>query len=397
MNWYANYKNKKRTTKFAASHRSQHERLKVRHARAESRPSVERPGLKVPELIKRDAVAVIGTVILVIAAFYVLAIRNPRFQLTEISITGAQYLSADEITQAAQGYLDSKFVGIVTRDTYWSAHEGSVERAIRDRFSDSYALDNVNVDIKYPNLVSITVVERIPSLAWVTHSTDKREHYYTIDRDGVVTEELVSFADLDPSFPRVRDDNRPELGLGWQIISKDYIDAVFFLHANFTAKTGLPLDAFAFPATTCQDRQFVAEKLFQQQILESGSDEFRSKRIEIQEMFQSGELSIDQSLDELERVKEEELLKLGEENLDGFERLQWETVYVETLCDYVVVATDLHLEIPDSAGGFTVRFDTRQDLTVQMENLASVLKSKVPDRSAVQYIDVRIPDRVYIK
>ncbi len=394
------YKRRQKVKRFAGSHLRQAERINLRHARASSGSHPQgqsRHARGVPDWLKGDIGAVIGIVVLVVAGVYFFGLRNERFVITGFAVDGVEYLDQTTVEEVTWGYLNSKWLGLLPKNTYWTAREGGIESAIKERFSDSYALESVVVETDWPNELRIIITERVPSLAWVTKDAEGREYFYTVDRQGIVTEQLQSFDQVNPAFPRVRDDNRPKLGLGWEIISADYLDAVFLLYDQFESVTGLPVDSFVFPETVCQERQYVAEKIFQQEILESESEEFRDRRVAIQEQFQSGALTIDQSLEELERVKQEELAKLGEDSDVGFERLKWERVYVETECDYVIVASDLHIVVPEVAGGFTVRLDTRGDILLQLENLVSVLKEKVTDRAAIEYIDVRIPDRVYIK
>ncbi|MFO0705164.1 MAG: FtsQ-type POTRA domain-containing protein [Candidatus Andersenbacteria bacterium] len=47
--------------------------------------------------------------------------------------------------------------------------------------------------------------------------------------------------------------------------------------------------------------------------------------------------------------------------------------------------------------GWRILFDTNQPATVQIATLSEVLKSQVPDRGQLQYIDLRIAGRVFVK
>jgi hypothetical protein len=250
----------------------------------------------------------------------------------------------------------------------------------------------------FPNSLQVKIVERIPQLTWVA-TLSGQERYYTVDREGRVTQLLGGSADARPEFPIVRDPNRDVFTAGEQIASPEYIDFVLRMHEQFPQATGLHVASYVFPVIQCQERQYVVEKIFEQEILDSASEEFREKKRAIQEQFKNGDLTVDQSLAALEQVKVDELVKMGElqENASGHEAMQWEAIYVATQCDFVKVAHDVHIVTTDDNGGFTVYMDSTIDSAVQMQNLQAVLQEKITDRSAIRYIDTRFVDRVYYK
>lgn len=351
--------------------------------------------------LKKDGWALGGIIIIVLGASWYVGFHSERFLVKDITINGTEFLSADEVKAAADEFILSRALGIVPRNTFWTVKPSKLQQHLNNRFAGQYALDSFEVHKTFPGSIAITVHELLPSIAWVTSSSGNN-HYYLVSREGKVTQELQSKEEIHPSFPIVHDRNRDLFEVGWHIASQNYIAFILYLNEQFSEKTGLEVDSYVFPRTECQERQYVAEKVFQQGVLEGASDEFQEKKRGIQQRFLDGELTIDQSLLELERIKQEELVKLGEitegEGSSAIEKLEFETVYVPTACDYVKVATNVTVVVKNGDHGtYEVSMDMSVDPIIQMENLLVVLKEKIQDRAGLRYIDVRIPDRAYYK
>lgn len=367
-----------------------------RPRKREKQKTVESP---VVAWLKKDGWAAIGIILLVIVGLWFGLVKNSRLVVSVTQLNELEFLNADTVRENADNAISTPILGFWPRNSYVTVSTDRIEKTILDALGDDLSLKAVSVTKHWPNEIHINIEERVPAVAWVTKAIDGNESFYLVDYDGTVSQILPNFDTVDQRLPRVRDDNREKLGLGWHIMSADYITFLMAVNDRFTGETGLSVDSYVFPETRCQERQFVAEKIFEQEILESASEEFKDQKREIQELFQQGLLTIDQSLEQLEAIKQAEIDKIGEvqSSSSGVQKLEWQAVYMDTECDYVNVATDLHVVVPVNGKSIEVKLDRGQDLTVQLENIVTVMQTEIEDINTIQYIDVRIPDRVYYK
>lgn len=351
--------------------------------------------------LKNDGWAVVGTIIMLIVAVWYFGFFSGRFVISDVEIHGSQFISQDDIRGAVDGYMNKKSIGIISHNTYWTFKPEAVEKAVTEAFQESFAFENVQVEKKLPNKAIISVEERIPSVTWIT-TGGSNESLYTVDREGVVASIVEGRDQADPSFPRIEDPNREYFDLGWQVVSPEYIDYVLHVHDALPEQLHVNIDSYIFPDLDCTERQFIAEKIFEQDDIEV-SEEYVNRQREIQEQFQEGLLTIDESLALLEDLKREELTPDGDSSESddsdnenaSLERTEWSAVHVPTECDFVVVGHELRVVLNEDAGGFQVYMDTQVDLQEQLDALQVILQQV--DAQAIEYIDVRIPGRVYYK
>jgi hypothetical protein len=346
--------------------------------------------------VRKDGWAIAGSGILVLITIWYFGFHSARFTVTDVTIDGLQFLKREDVQPAVDSYLHSKMLGVVSHNTYWTLNSSALQEAIVDGLSESSALESVEVSKKYPNRVTITVHERIPAVTWVIKNESGVDQYFTVDRDGRVAQALANAADALTAFPTIRDENHVSLEVGTQVVSADYMNFLLNMNTQFPQTTNLQVASYIFPQVECQEKQYVTEQILEDEISDSASEEFRQQKIAIQEKFQRGELTVDQSLEALEQIKEAELAATGQVvNTNGTAAIQWQAVYVPTDCDFTKVAHDVYIVTTEESGGFTVYMDSTVDPAIQMENLNAVLQTKITDRTRVHYIDARFVDRVY--
>ena len=350
--------------------------------------------------LKKDGWALLGIIILLLTTIWYFGFYSSKFVITEVNIAETQFIAKDQIKNLIDDYKQKKILWIIPRDRYWTLNTEKLQNNTYQKLLNTYAIESLEIQKKFPNKLNVNIQERIPSIAWITISKNKKtQKYYTVDRKGIVTQEIIKKEDIHPAFPQITDLNRTEFDIGWQVISAPYIEFILDLQEKFTARTSLEINHYIFPEIMCQERQYVAQEIFEQEILESASDEFKDKKRTIQEQFKEGLLTIDQSLESLENIKNEELVNLGElkEGEDSYQKTEWKTTYLETECDFVKVAADVHILTKGENGGFSVYFDSRNDLEQQLNNLQTVLNGNINNRNEINYIDVRMLSRVYYK
>jgi cell division septal protein FtsQ len=348
------------------------------------------------QLTKRqmtDLAAALGSLLLISAAGWYLAFVQGSLDIEQVTIEGNQFIATEAISSTIDSYLNSKAFRVVPRRSFVAVDTEDLRERILAAHADDFALESVTVNKDFPDAIRVTVHERVPRIAWVTKSPEGKESFYLVDHEGFVTQELAAFDQLDPAFPRVRDDNRPSLGIGWQIVSPDYIAFLLNVEEAFADQTGLTRDSYILPKIDCSERQYVAERILEQEIADSETDASREQKIQVQERFLAGELSVDESLAALEEIKNAEQ-PAGEPASDTA-RVEWQTVSVPVECDLVRVATDLQVRTTEADNGFVIYLDTLQSLEMQLANLRQVIETGTVNRAEISYVDVRLPDRVY--
>ncbi len=380
--------------------RERHTSYAVRAARDERRQT-QRSGFRglVKAWLLKDGWAAIGIVALVGGALWYYGIGTGQFVITDIDINGVQFISSDEVRHEVSTVVDSRSWSGIKRNTYWTLRPEIVRDRLYDRFGGNHALNDVVVRKGWPNRLRVEVDERIPSISWVTTKGGEQIRYL-VDRSGVVTQMVYEDEYQDEAFPTVYDVNRASVEPGWHIISERYLDFALQVHETTEELFGLRVVELHLPEIACQERQYVAEQIFEREILDSASDEFRERKRDIQELFQQGVLSIDESLEELEAVKQEELVRMGEiQDEDGaIKRLEFATVSVDVECDLVKVAQQMNIIVEDaSQNTVEIYLDTTVELAIQLENALMILQNPATSIEQLRYIDVRIPDRAYYK
>ncbi len=347
--------------------------------------------------MQKDGWALVGIIILLGGAAYYWTIGSQRYVISQLTIQPTQFIPQERIQRVIQEHQQSKWLWLIQRNTYWTVQTKVLEQRLNSALAQEFTIDTIDVTRVYPQSLLITVNERIPSIRWITTSESGEEHQYTVDRLGVVANTPLDTNTIN-QLPILYDRNRSTMENGWWVINSAYIDYLLLVHEQLPVMiNGAAIQQYELPVVDCTERRIVAEKVFETEILESSSVEFKEKKRAVQERFKAGELTVDQSLEELERIKQEELRKRGEDvTTDGSERLQWAAVTVDVECDLVKVATELHVVFTLNDATITVYLDRTVDLQTQLENALTIIRQRSPVKDGLR-IDVRIPDRAFVQ
>lgn len=350
------------------------------------------------EWLKKDGWALSGIVLMLIFALWYFGWYSGTFAIQQVTVEGNQFATTEEVQQSVYNYMDSTALAVIPRDTYWSMRTVGLEKHIQDTIGVEYAIASVQVKKDFPHGVSIVLEERVPSITWVARGTGGIDRYYTVDRSGIVTQEVASWDEVvAQQYPYIIDVNRDYFEIGWNIVSPEYVGAMLWLREEIPASYGWSVREYFFPAVECSDRQYIAEQIFDSQEPDE-SDEFVERKREIQEQFQSGVLTVDQSLELLDQIRRDELSEQGKDPEESpYSRYQWTPVNNPRECDYVNIAQDMHVRIDDRGDELLIYVDTSKDLTQQLIRVHDVLYTRVDETIDLEYVDVRISDRVYYK
>ncbi len=333
-----------------------------------------------------------GIIIIIFGALGYLAFGSGFLTVNNIQIQGTENLSQEEIQGLAQETLDSKFLKLIPLNNYLTFRPVKVEAAIYDNLENQFALESLEVAKKFPHTVEISIKERVPGLTWVA---DKNEFYY-IDPEGVISQSIPAEEDLDENYPKIYDPNKVEVELDQQVVSEELVNFVLQVENKLPQETHLEIESYNIPQIQCQEKEYIMERVFAEEIAGEENLETKNKKKDIQEKFKSGEIDVDESLELLENINNQdpESPDEGNKKEDKPEAVVWDVVYNPVDCDFVAINSEINITTTE---GFEIYCDSKLDLDMQINNLNSVLNEKIDDSAQINYIDLRFPDRVYYK
>lgn len=342
--------------------------------------------------LKKDGWAWGIALVLLVGGLGFFLLQHSFFQINSIDVQGTQRISADEVKKVTQSVLDQKILGYIPKSSYWVLRTSRVENALRGQLTQSLALGEIKITKHFPNSLTIQITEQIPSMNWVSGET-----WYVLDPNGVILQAYATPEEVDHALPTIIDLNQTPVQAKQSIVTPEYVLFLRQLQTDFSSQTGLGLDHFEIPVTTCQQKKFIAEQAIQDELSQEADDTVKTKIRAIQERFQSGEIDIDQSLQLIEEARQTTSQTEAEKHAQQQAHIAFKAQYVAAGCDLKQVLTDVAIRTSGDQAGFLVYVDSTIELSLQLENLKTVLREKVTNPKAVSYIDVRYTDRAYIK
>ncbi len=339
-----------------------------------------------PARIKRDGLAILGSLVLLIALLWLVFSRWQFLSAQWITIGGEQYLTVDDIAEATRSALQRRRWLIFKQRFLPVLDETQLAADISATLSQKIQLRSVVVSADWPKTVNVTVSERVPGYVYINN-----KQYYYLDIQGTITQ-ITTEGEADPHFPHIREENKKrKVTVGENIVRPTVVDFISGLHDRFTAQSGLDIAEYAIMPVTCQEKQYVTEKIFADEIADSKSESSKSQKRAVLDQLRNNEITVDQSLDLLEEIKHAE----GDKNTSGSDAfIQYEAEFVDVKCDYPTVTRDISVITQQ---GVAIYFDTSLDLQQQLDHLKQILSSDIEDVTGLEYIDLRFTDRVYYR
>jgi cell division septal protein FtsQ len=339
--------------------------------------------------MKRDGFALLGSLILLVALLYVVLGRWHVLSAQSIAISGEQYLTVDDIADATRQALQQRRWLVLKQRFLPVLDEQAVSEAIKTTLSQKIQLESVVVTTDWPSRVNVTVAERVPGYVYING-----KQYYYLDVQGAITQ-VTTEGEADPHFPHIREGNKKrKVAIGDSIVGAEVVDFVSRLHDQFTTASDLDIAEYAIMPVTCQEKQFVTEKIFADEIDNSKNESSKQQKRKILDQLRNNTITVDQSLDLLAEIKHSESGDDGADTSGSDAFIQYDAEYVNVQCDYPAVIRDISVVTQQ---GVSVYFDTGLDLDDQLNHLKQILSSDIEDPSQLDYIDLRFTDRVYYK
>ncbi len=337
---------------------------------------------------RRDALSIGGSVALfVILSWFVFGYKQV-LSARQIVISGEQYLTVDQIAEATRTALQRRRWLVLKQRFLPILDETILAADIQTELSQFVQLESITVTTDWPHSITVQVVERVPGYVYIAG-----KEYYYLDVHGAITQSVVE-AKADPHFPHIRERNKKrQVAIGEVIFQPTLMDFISQLHDQFSPITQLNIAEYAILPVSCQEKQYVTDKIFADEIAGSTSETVKQQKRDILDQLQNDQITVDQSLDLLEEVKRKEQ---GDEETDtGNETfIKLETEYKTVKCDYQTVVRDVAVVTQE---GVELYFDSSLDLNQQLTNAQTVLSDGETDVDTLTYIDLRFTDRAYYR
>lgn len=334
--------------------------------------------------LKRDGWAIGGSLILAVVLVWYIFDYKDVLAVKWMTISGQQYLTVDHIAAATRTALGQRRWFILSQRFLPVLDETQLQADITKQLSQSIQIESVVVVSDWPATLHIQVKERVPGYLYIAG----KQQYY-LDLHGVATQQ-VKAAEADPHFPHIRERNKKrDVAVGETVVQESVMSFITALHGAFTPATSLDISEYAVLPVTCQTKQYVTDKIFADEIAGSKTETAKEQKRSILDKLQKNEITVDQSLDLLEEVKRGEQ---GDKESGNETFITWQTEYTNVKCDYASVIRDIAVV---TQSGVEIYFDSGLDLTIQLDNLTTVLSDIDP--AEFEYIDVRFIDRAYYR
>lgn len=360
-----------------------------------------------------DSWVYVGMVALVLAAIIYVLNYIPYIKVTKITIDGNNYISRNEIEKIVKDVLSDKYFYFIQKNSYLLFNTYTAQTAIEKNISDHFALKEVSVTKKFPRAVHVSITERIPRLVWITNN-----EYSYIDPTGFITQR-TNPDELNAEFPKIFDHNNLPVEMNTQSISESLVTLALALYEQLPQKTSVAIDTFYIPPIVCHTKEIIKKEVPLDQLEEDEVAFIDDQRKIIQEQLQNGDITVEESLDLLAALDEnrqytddnnqslanESVTSDSNINSDSLSNINslsqpksqvvFEEIYTPTTCNLAVAAHDIHVK---TTGGWDIYFTDQSELSAQINKLNAILQEKFPEEPRdIQYIDVRLGDKVYYK
>ena len=182
----------------------------------------EKENLKVP-----NRIGVVIFWLVVIAGLAYLFLFSKYFKINDFMIQGILSVSEQDVKDKTASQTQGRFQSNIFLFN---------SKALEQQLLSSYPFfTQVQIFKGLPHTLQIKITERRAALVWVTG-----DQKYFIDENGIV----FQFNDKNnsPDFPVLTDERDSQIKIADKIVTKDFIQFVQKINADFTAKTQLKIN-----------------------------------------------------------------------------------------------------------------------------------------------------------
>ena len=286
---------------------------------------------------------------------------GPWFTITNISVTGTRKLNPASVKQASEKYIAGRRWLLLPKNNLIVLSAAGLTKHLEQKIHERLAIEGVFVKKEWPHHLSVTVAERTPVALWSNDSI-----WGSIDRQGTIIETIQPPTAEDTSV-RIIDDTKETFTVGQQVIDRQVMSAVatlgdLFKQANFA------YTAIHIPAPSCPLPVSVVPT--------TNSNSNANTNVSNTNASANTNTEEDDTTTNSALNTNEDVVELPP-------------------CDLVALkknSLEIHVQLAD---GPRVYFDRHQDLRAAVNALQRVITEN--KASGASYIDVRFPERVYVK
>ncbi len=323
--------------------------------------------------------------LLTIAAWLAIIFIQPTFYLTRVDVQGAQDISPEEISQLVKTHFSKRSLFLVSR-----SHRMFLGLdKLRGEISAHYDLELLRFEPDWTARTLTIFIKEKPSI-FTYGIADK---YFAVDKEGVIIRELPPDADKS-SLPVIYEYEGGDLpSIGDAVLTPNFIASIIRLQEGFKAYPSILIHSFRLRISPQREITLVDEP-------PTLEDEKKAEQQQAVNDFEAAAESIAQAKTIDEKVKE---LQAAIENL-SIEKLE-EGKLDQLLKEQRVYAPKAgfaykELEIYTQQGwSIKVGHDVFEDATNadKILNIFATLSGAVDFSEVREYVDLRIPNRVYYR
>lgn len=138
-------------------------------------------------------IAVMSVIVLISIIYFFL--YSPYFQLTNIDIAQSEFIPQAEIDNTVHDFLQRRRAFIFAQNNYFTFSK----KKLQNRLMDEYQLDDIIIDTKAPNSLTLSFKEQIA--VFLVH-LENETNYRLVNHEGVVIQH-ISQEEAHPSLPKV--------------------------------------------------------------------------------------------------------------------------------------------------------------------------------------------------
>ena len=285
---------------------------------------------------------------------------SPYFQINEIIVEGNKDVSYDSIRYVVNlSFVERRLLFFHQNNLlFWDKQQ------MYDRLWEKFAFEELEIDRIFPRKIVIRVKEKIPGFVYLNN-----DRYYYTDLQGGVTQ-AVEEQQINPAFPKIFDENKRNVEIRDTVLGGNIMKGIAYIEEQLPKKVPVEIDRYVLPEVHCTETQEVEKEVIVP--VEEGNASI------------SNESSLESDISNMNAIADQEYKIV----------IQTALVDNEVSCDYVRIMSDVHVV---TNLGLQVYFDTSGNLSDQLVAFQVVLNQSVEDPTVLQYVDVRIPSRVFYK
>lgn len=293
----------------------------------------------------------IGTIVGCVAIY--IFFFSSFFRIQTVSVEGAK--SIDPNT------LKSRILDVIDKKSWIFFPQSNLlvfrSKSAYNDLSKDFAFEELYIQKKYPHTLLVKIKERVSSFTYINNNV-----VYILDLQGEITQ-IPPRDQVNAHYPKVIDQNNRSLSIRDKVLSDSMIRAISYLQKKIPESLSQEIDYYSIPKIRCMETATI-EKEISVPVEEGNGHTQKNQNSKINANSQTY------------------IMKTEITNAEK-----------EVPCNYIGVMSDGELHFKSK---WYMIFDSLNDVSDQVAALQVSLVKEVQG-SPKEYIDVRIPSRVFYK